>query len=217
MRPMGRAKGQGTITPIADSPAGQKRWRVAVTMADGRRVWRTAHSEREAERVRGRLVEARELDLDPTRLTLSAFLRSWIAGERLAKVSRIRPTTLDTYSTIIERHIIPGLDLKGTLKLSAVTPGRVQAWIDKDDAAPRTIHHHHAVLRRALNVAVRRRLLPWNAAAAVELPDVDADKSDALTLGARFRVMVARIVARMAGAHESRTHRTPPKATSHWF
>jgi integrase len=179
MRPMGRAKGQGTITPISDSPGGQKRWRVAVTMADGRRVWRTAHSPREAERVRAKLVEARELDLDPTRQTLAAWLRSWIAAERGAKVSRIRPTTLDTYGTIIEKHIIPAL---GAYKLSAVTPARVQAWIDADASAPRTIHHHHAVLRRALNVAVRRRLLPWNAAASVELPAVKSDRSDALTL-----------------------------------
>jgi integrase len=83
--PMGRAKGQGTVVPITPSPTGRPRWRVAVTMADGRRVWRTAYSEREAERLRAALVEARELDLDPSRQTLEGFLRSWIAGLRDAK------------------------------------------------------------------------------------------------------------------------------------
>jgi integrase len=176
---MGRSKGQGTIVPIGASPGGRKRWRVAVTMADGRRVWRTAHSPREAERIRAQLVEARELDLDPTRQTLAEYLRAWIARERGARVQRIRPTTLDTYSTIIERHIIPEL---GALKLSAVTARRIQAWIDDDDASPRTVLHHHAVLRRALNIAVRQRLLAYNPASAVELPDARRERADPLSL-----------------------------------
>jgi integrase len=171
---MGRPKGQGTIVPISG-----KRFRVAVTMADGRRVWRTAHSPREAERIRLALVEARELDLDPTRQTLADYLRSWIAGLRDAKVQRVRPRTLDHYAMIVEKHIIPKL---GKVKLSAVTGRRIQAWIDADPAAPRTIRHHHAVLRRALNIAVRQHLLPWNPAAAVELPSVTGDHAQPLTI-----------------------------------
>lgn len=173
-RPMGREKGQGTIVPISGN-----RWRIAVTMADGRRVWRTARSPREAERIRLSLVEARELDLDPTRQTLAAYLRSWIDGLRSAKVQRVRPRTLDHYDLVVEKHIIPVL---GGYKLAAVTGRRIQAWIDADDAAPRTVRHHHAVLRRALNVAVRQRLLPWNPAIAVELPEADDDRADPLTM-----------------------------------
>jgi hypothetical protein len=75
---------------------------VAVTMTDGRRVWRTAHSLREAERIRSSLVEARELDLDPTRQTLAAYLRGWIDG--MGK--RVRPRTQAHYRTIAETHII---------------------------------------------------------------------------------------------------------------
>jgi integrase len=148
-------------------------------MADGRRVWRTAHSQREADRIRRQLVEARELDLDPTRQTLEGYLRSWISGLRSARHQRIRPRTLDHYALIVERHIIPAL---GGLKLSAVTTRRIQAWLDADDASPQTVRHHHAVLRRALNVAVRQRLLPYNPATSVELPTVRRDKADPLTL-----------------------------------
>jgi integrase len=79
---------------------------------------------------------------------------------------------------IVERHIIPAL---GSLRLSQLTTGRVQAWIDADPLAVRTVHHHRAVLRRALNVAVRQRKLAYNPAALVELPGVDADHSDPLT------------------------------------
>ncbi|MFN8631165.1 MAG: hypothetical protein U0838_12875 [Chloroflexota bacterium] len=73
---MAREKGQGTVVPIARPDGASPRWRVAVTMADGRRVWRTARSPREAERIRRQLVEMRELDLDLTRQTLADWLRS---------------------------------------------------------------------------------------------------------------------------------------------
>ena len=176
--PMGREKGQGTIVPTK-TPAGADRWRVAVTMADGRRVWRTARSPREAERIRRQLVEARELDLDPTRQTLAAYLRSWIASLRDARHQRVRPRTIEHYELIVERHIIPAL---GRLKLAAVTARRVQAWLDADTGAPRTVAHHRAVLRRSLNVAVRQRLLPYNPATLVELPRPRSDAARPLSL-----------------------------------
>lgn len=162
--------GQGTIVSVKGRPAADPRYRVAVTMSDGHRVWRTARTRRAAERIRRELVEARELELDPTRQTLGGYLRSWIAGLRSAKNERVRPRTLEHYELVVEKHIIPTL---GDLKLSAVTARRVQAWIDADEGKPRTVRHHHAVLRHALNVAVKQRLLAWNPASAVYLPDLD--------------------------------------------
>jgi hypothetical protein len=108
MRPMGE-HGAGTIILLLNG-----RYRVAVTMADGRRVWRRARTSREAERIRKQLVEARELDLDPTRQTLSGYLRSWISGLRGARNRRHKPRTLDHYELIVESHIIPALDPKRT-------------------------------------------------------------------------------------------------------
>lgn len=194
MRPMGRPKGTGTIVPIKDSPGGSKRWRVAVTMADGRRVWRTAHSQREAERIRLALVEARELDLDPTRWTLAAYLRAWIAGLEGARNQRVRPKTLDHYRIVTEGHIIPAL---GRFKLSAVTTRRIQEWVNADPGAPRSVQNHHAVLHRALNVAVKQRLLPWNPAASVELPRADPDTGDPLTLDEARALMAATATDRL--------------------
>lgn len=179
MPPMARPKGQGTIVQGRPTPTGQPRWVVAVTMADGRRVWRKAKSPREAERIRSQLVEAREMDLDPTRQTVAGYLRSWIGGLRDARHQRVRPRTLDHYEMIVERHIIPAL---GTLRLSQLTVPKVQAWIDADPASARSVNHHRAVLRLALNRAVRHRLIAYNPAALVEVPDVEADKSDPLTV-----------------------------------
>jgi integrase len=175
---MGREKGTGTVV-ATKTPKGADRWRVAVTMADGRRVWRTARSPREAERIRRQLVEARELDLDPTRQTLAAYLRSWIASMRDARHQRVKPRTLETYTAVVEGHVIPAL---GGYKLAALTPRRIQAWVDADDGAPRSVALHRAVLRRALSVAVRQRLLPYNPAAYVDLPRPGADVAKPLTL-----------------------------------
>jgi len=160
--------GQGTIVPLPNG-----RYRIAVTMADGRRVWRRARTEREAERVRASLVQARELELDHSRQTLAAWLRSWIRSLREAKRQRLAPRTLEHYELIVERHIIPGLDPNDRLPLTKVTAARIQAWLDASEGSARTIHHHRAVLRAALNRAVRQRVLTYNPAAgkAIELPD----------------------------------------------
>lgn len=160
--------GSGTIVTLPNG-----RFRVAVTMADGKRVWRRARTPRQAERVRDELVEMRERDLDPSRLTLAAWLRSWIASLRDAKRQRLAPRTLDHYNMIVEQHIIPGLDPKGRLPLGKVTARRIQEWLDSSAGSARTIHHHRAVLRLALNRAVRQRLLAYNPAAgkSIELPD----------------------------------------------
>lgn len=169
--PMSRAKGQGTVVPIAPSPTGAKRWRIAVTMADGRRVWRTAGSPREAERIRAQLVAARELDLDPTRQTVEGFLRSWIDGLRRSKQRRVKATTVDHYVSILERLVIPEL---GALKLAShVLASRIQSWTDGLDAAPASVRHYHSILRHALERAVAERLIAWNPASVTELPRPD--------------------------------------------
>lgn len=188
MPSMPREKGQGTGPFPVTTPTGATHYRVAVTMPDGHRVWRTRPTWRAAERARRELVEARELDLDPTRQTLADYLRSWLGSLRDARNQRVRPRTLEHYTLVVERHIVPAL---GSLKLSAVTGRRVQAWLDADPGAPRTVRHHHAVLRRALNVAVRQRLLAYNPAAAVELPDVDVDVARPLSLDESRRLLDA--------------------------
>lgn len=183
--------GNGTIVPYTVTlKDGTKvtRQRIAVTMADGRRVWRRAKTPREAERKRRELVEARELDLDPTRQTLGAWLRSWIESLRDAKRQRLAPRTLDHYAMIVERHIIPAL---GSLPLTKVTERRIQAWLDASDGSARTIHHHRAVLRLALNRAVRQRLLTHNPAAgkSIELPEVRWAGSRPLTADEARRLL----------------------------
>lgn len=160
-----------------ESPKGSGRYRVHCTMPAGRRVWRRATGKRERDRLLRDLREARDKDLDPSNLTLAEWLRSWLAAEE--KRGRIRPRTLDHYRLIVERHIIPNL---GGRRLSSLSERHVQAWLDDDPGAPRTVSHHRAVLRRSLNVALRQRIIVRNAATSVELGSIREFDAAPLTL-----------------------------------
>ena len=173
---MGR-HGQGTVVP--EKRGEREAFRVAVTMPDGRRLYRRAWSEEEAQRIRAELLQRRADELRPADQTLEGWLRSWLTSLRDAKRQRVKPRTLDHYELIVERHIIPAL---GSLRLSKLRERHVQEWLDADTGAPRTIHHHRAVLRRALNVAVRQRILDRNPAVGVELPDATGFKPQPLSL-----------------------------------
>lgn len=170
--PMGE-RGQGSIVAVHGDPANPERvtsYRIMVSMGDGRRVFRRAQTKRKAEEVRRALVDERDLDLDPTSRTLAGYPRSWIA-ELSEADRRIRPTTLRHYKGIVEGHIIPSLDPQARLPLRRLNERRIQAWLDAETGSARSLHHYRAVLRRALNVALRRRYIVRNPAIGVELPE----------------------------------------------
>lgn len=178
MCPMGE-HGQGSVSKRADG-----RLMVTITMLDGRRIWRYVPKDRDAKRqrrraeaVRRELVAARERDLEPSTQTLEDYLRSWIVGLRDGR--RVRPRTLEHYETVVFGHVIPGL---GAHRIDRLAERHIQAWLDADVSAPRTVRHHHAVLRRALNVAVRQRIIERNPALNVELPDVADYRGEPLTV-----------------------------------
>lgn len=160
----------------------------ATLIVGGRRIYRYAQTEAQAKVELAELVRQRDLDLDPTRLTVAEWLRSWIQGLRDAKNQRVRPRTLTHYTLIVERHCIPNL---GRLRLPALRESHVQRWLDAETVGPRTVHHHRAVLRRALNVAVRQRLIAVNPAIGVELPDATYHGAKPLSLGEARAVLVA--------------------------
>lgn len=175
-----------------ETPKGSGRYRVHCTMPDGRRVWRRATGKRERDRLLRDLRDAREADLDPSRLTLAEWLRSWVKAEE--QRGRIRPRTLDHYRLIVERHIIPAL---GGHRLAGLSERHVQRWLDQDQGSGRTVHHHRAVLRRSLNVAIRQRVLGRNVAVGVELPDVPDFLARPLTLDEARRLVRATVDDRL--------------------
>lgn len=96
--------------------------------------------------------------------TLSRFLTEW-----LEEVERsLAPKTFRRYREMVQQHILPEL---GRIRLARLTPHDVTIMLRrKQDAglSPRSVHHLRAVLRRVLNVGIRRGELHRNAAALAE-------------------------------------------------
>jgi integrase len=101
------------------------------------------------------------------RLTVQQFLEIWL--EQVVKV-RNRPRTYENYAQIVQAHLIPAIGMR---QLTKLTPEHVQALINRlteQGLAPRTVRNVRAVLRKALNQAIRWGKLARNVAALVEIP-----------------------------------------------
>lgn len=149
------------------------KWTAAVSMPNGRRrerqaEWHDNCRDRAKELLRELLEERNaELDVPARRLTVASYLRSWLADME----AHARPATIVAYRGAIERHIIPAL---GSTTLDRLGPAAIQRWLDSLDMAPASAAKIRAVLRAALNTAVRRRKLlrsPMDGTEAIRIPE----------------------------------------------
>ncbi len=109
--------------------------------------------------------------------TVAAFLDEWL--EQSVKPS-VRPRTYDSYKLIVTLHLKPAL---GKHKLPKLTQQHIMALMaDKRTAgsSERTIAYIRAVLRIALNQAMRLDLVHRNVAALVKPPTVPQYEATAL-------------------------------------
>ncbi len=175
-----RGHGEGTIGQRQDG-----RWCAQVMVGyktDGKPDRRTVYGKTRAE-CQGKLDELRKrasagvlADRDKERDTVAAFLTRWLETTRTS----VRPKTHKAYGEFVRLHLIPAL---GRHKLSALKPDHVQQFYAAELAAlhpktgairyaPRTVHHCHRVLHRALEMAVRWGYVPRNVCDAVDAPRV---------------------------------------------
>jgi integrase len=104
-----------------------------------------------------------------SRETLGAFLDHWL--EHVIKPNR-KPKTHASYAQQVRTHIKPAL---GEIQLRKLRVEDVERFIsDKRESklSARTVQYLHAILRGALNRAVRLQKLGRNVAALVETPKV---------------------------------------------
>jgi integrase len=106
--------------------------------------------------------------VDPTKLTLAAWVEQWIAagapGRRQRKVGR---RTLKRYEELLRCHIVPVLGARPLQQLRAVEVDAAYRQIESK-VAPRTALHTHIVFGAALQTAVRKGLLSANPLDRVE-------------------------------------------------
>lgn len=134
--------------------------------------------------------------VDPTRLTVGAFLDRW---DRDYASVNVTPKTLERYRQLVRLQIKPTLGAAKLQKLKAVNLTELYSRLLRGDGcrryAPRTVGHVHRLLHQALHMAVTWTLIPSNPADAVSAPRVDQEEIVILT-----EDQVARLIRRVTGS-----------------
>jgi integrase len=170
-----RGNGEGTITKRGDG-----RWEARLTAPEGKRLALYGKTRQEVARKLAAAIRSRQegVPMPPERLTVARFLADWL--EHSARPA-VRPLTYRGYESKIRTHILPSI---GPLRLTQLAPGQVQSFLNAKRAAglsPRSVHHLRAILRAALEDAVRWGMLARNSAALVDSPHVPSPEVEVPT------------------------------------
>ncbi len=201
-----RANGEGSITIRKD---GTYHGRVYVTTTSGIRKRVSVYGKTRDE-VRQKITElqAQEnqgIPVPDTNMSLGDYLTYWLAT--VVKVHR-RPKTYQGYESVARVHLIPGL---GRKKIRTLRAAEIRTWLarvaaecqcckhgwDKERPEPeccaageccktllsrRMVQSIHAVLRNALQNAVREELIVRNVAQLVQVPTPTYDTGKGLSV-----------------------------------
>ena len=154
---------------------GKKSWRIKYDLprdetGERRIAYKTVKGTRkEAEKERRRLLTAidKGIHVDPSALTVAAYMDQWLADVAPASVS---PKSLEQYRSLSRIQIKPHL---GTLQLQKLRPADIAAWhqaLGKTGISVRSIQHAHGVLRTALAHAAAVEILERNVATFIRPP-----------------------------------------------
>jgi hypothetical protein len=158
-------------------------WAIVIDVRDPqtgkrKRKWHSFEgTKREAQIECARLITEREggAYIDPTRVTVAAFLHRWL-GHMSTQVS---PRSHENYGAVINTNIVP---LIGNIVLSKLRPDAIAAMYTTalqrgrrtgGGLSPRSVHMMHRVLAAAMKQAVKWQLLAQNPCDAVSPPRVE--------------------------------------------
>ncbi len=169
------AKNSGSVRQRPDG-----RWEARATVGGKRRSF---YGDKQSDAVKAMRAALKAEDdgayFEPTRLTVGAWLDTWL-NEYAAQ--KLKPLSLSTYDSRIRTHIKPAL---GKLKLSELNATHIQSFYNdltrKEGLSPKTIKNVHGILHKALTQAVKLRYIPYNPADACELPRMEKREVSPLT------------------------------------
>jgi integrase len=169
-----RGNGEGSVTQLADG-----RWQARVTLASGQRKAYYGKTRAEAAtKLHAALRDQdRGLPIVGEKQTLQEYLTQWL---EIAK-QRLRPRSYIRYEEAIRLHIVPTLGRIPLARLSAQHLQRLYSAKLNEGQAPASVARLHAVIRRALNEAMRLDLIPRNPASLVTAPRQPRTEQHALT------------------------------------
>ena len=150
---------------------------------DGKRKRKAVYGRTEAE-VRAKLKDVQRgvdagLDVGHASQTVGAWLTKWL--QQLEDGQKRRSNTLRRYGSLVRVHLIPGL---GNHRLDKLSRVHVDDLLTRKlgELQPRTVHHLRAVLRTALNRAMRDGLVLRNAAALTDPVEVPRKPARSLSV-----------------------------------
>jgi integrase len=110
-------------------------------------------------------------------ITFAEFSELWL--DSYAK-TRTKPSTIETYCSIIKKHLIPAF---GDYLLTEIDAGMVQKYVASklESLKPKTLVNHVVPLKEMFKHAVRWGYLRANPAEHVERPRVEREEMDILT------------------------------------
>ena len=167
-RPSIRGAGEGSISHRKDG-----RWmaRLELERVNGkrRRKYIFGHTrEVVAQRLAQAIVKKAAGEPIPVgRRTLSTFMKEYLDS---IKPPVIRKQTWRNYELLNRLHIEPVL---GRMELTKLEPQAIQVLLNsktREGLSAQTVHHIRTVLRRALNLALKWRIISYNPATLVEAP-----------------------------------------------
>lgn len=165
-----RGSGEGSVYQRNDG-----RWVAVVSIGyeGGKRRRKSFYANTRREVVAKKTAALRALQqgepLADDSVTVGAFLARWL--NESAKPT-LRPRSFFSYEMIVRRHLTPVL---GHTKLTKLRPDAVQSYMNvklESGLSARSVQYHHAVLRRALNQAMRWGITVRNVATLVSPPRV---------------------------------------------
>jgi integrase len=169
---------------LGDDPANGKPLRVSKAFSTEREAKAWITEQRHAAQQRQAVT--------PSAQTVKDLLLFWL--DTHAKHT-VRPTTLENYTEMITRHIIPGI---GALKVQQLTARHLQKFYSDKVAAEtgrRTVQLCHLRIKQALDLAVSLGMVPTNVADRVTPPRQEATEQ------ATWTAEQARRFAEVAGTH----------------
>lgn len=174
-------RGEGTVWQEKDGS-----WRGEISLgvrADGKRIRkRTARHDNE-DAAWAELDEiirkwnAGELPDDTSKITVEQYLTTWLGSIQRS----VRRTTYDQYESVCRLHIFPRIGQRQLAKLNSLHLTGMQSDMIRDGLSDRRREIAHTVLRRALQQAVRMKLIRSNPCDEIERPRSESARMTVLS------------------------------------
>jgi integrase len=171
-------------------------WRIKYRDAAGRHVWETLgrdpqwNRERAQRELGKRLARIEEGYRKPEKITFAAFSKRFI--DEYLPGRNLKPTTLENYGYILDRHLVPHFGRRQLSELEA-RPELIDGYLSlkaSQGLSAKTIHNHLLLLNLMLRRAAVWRLIRINPVASIDRPRLEHVEMSVLT-----EIEIARLAA----------------------